>query len=189
MFKHTKKILTVLLCITLMLSLTCCSNKSIEFSSNNVTSENIVGSIPLVSQNSENKMIVHYIDVGQGDCIFVELPNQETLLIDAGTSKGYSCIIPYIEKLGYCVIDYVVATHPHADHIGSMSKILQKFKVNNFFMPECFPKTKMFVNMLNTVKLKEIPIYLGKMGMVITEQDDLFVEVLSPMDFRYSNIN
>jgi competence protein ComEC len=172
-----------------MLSLTCCSNKSIEFSSNNVTSENIVGSMPLVSQNSENKIIVHYIDVGQGDCIFVELPNQETLLIDAGTSKSYSTISSYIKDLGYVSIDYVVATHPHADHIGSMNKILRNFIVKEFYMPDCFPKTKMFNTMLNTLELHKIPMILGENGTNIIEQYNLSVEILSPLEQEYSNIN
>lgn len=189
MLKHTKKIITSLICITLILSLTCCSNNPIEVPPNNLISENAVGSFNPISQNKIDKLIVHYIDVGQGDCIFVELPNKKTLLIDAGTSKSYINIISYIKDLGYFFIDYVVITHPHADHIGSMDKVLRNFIVNEFFMPECFPETKMFNTMLNTIKKQKIPIRLSRNGTIIIEQDNLSIEVLSPINYSYSNTN
>ena len=186
MFKHTKKIIISLVCVTLILSLTCCGNNPIETPSNDLTAENAVGSFNPISQD---KIIVHYIDVGQGDCIFIELPNQKSLLIDAGTSKSYIDISSYIKDLGYFFIDYVVATHPHADHIGSMEKILHNFIVNEFYMPNCFPKTKMFNTMLNTLKQQEIPISLSGNGTIIIEQYDLSVEILSPIEQKYSNTN
>lgn len=186
MFKHTKKIIISLVCVALILSLTCCGNNPIETPSNDLTTENAVGSFNPISQD---KIIVHYIDVGQGDCIFIELPNQKSLLIDAGTSKSYIDISSYIKDLGYFFIDYVVATHPHADHIGSMEKILRNFIVNEFYMPNCFPKTKMFNTMLNTLKQQEIPISLSGNGTIIIEQYDLSVEILSPIEQKYSNIN
>ena len=89
--------------------------------------------IDIITQYN-NKIIVHYLDVGQADCIFIELPNNETMLIDAGESKSKNFILSYIKELGYTDIDYVVATHPHADHIGSMNAILNEFKINNIFI-------------------------------------------------------
>lgn len=189
MFKHMKKIIITLLCITLIFSLTCCSKKPIEFSSDDLIPENVVRSANLTSQDSVNKIIVHYIDVGQGDCIFIELPNRETLLIDAGTSKSYTDIITYIKNLGYVSIDYVVATHPHADHIGSMNKILRDFIVEQFYMPEVYPKTRMFGTMINTIKEKQIPVCLSRYGTIIIEQYDFSIKVLSPISEGYSNIN
>lgn len=189
MFKHTKKIIISLVCVTLILSLTCCGNNPIEAPPNNLITENAIGSFKPITQDEIDKIIVHYIDVGQGDCIFIELPNQKSLLIDAGISKSYKDIVPYIKNLGYFCIDYVIVTHPHADHIGSMEKVLRNFVVNEFFMPECFPKTKMFINMINTVKEQKIPIRLSRSGMTIIEQYDLSIEILSPISYTYSNIN
>ena len=64
--------------------------------------ENPVGNIT----HYNNKIRVHYLDVGQADCIFIELPNNETMLIDAGESKNKNTIINYIKELGYYNIDY-----------------------------------------------------------------------------------
>ena len=88
--------------------------------------------------NSESKttvseigtLSVHYLDVGQGDSIFIELPNQKCMLIDAGENMYGKSITEYINNLGYTNIDYLVATHPHADHIGSMSYVVKSVSNN-----------------------------------------------------------
>ena len=69
-------------------------------------------------QSTYGLMRVHFIDVGQGDCSFIELGNGQTMLIDAGTPENGEEIVEYIEELQYSDIDYVVATHHHEDHIG-----------------------------------------------------------------------
>lgn len=136
-----------------------------------------------------NKIIVHYLDVGQADCIFIELPNNETMLIDAGESKNKKFILNYIKELGYTDIDYVIATHPHADHIGSMNAILNEFEINNIFMPNKIHDTKMFQTMFNTIKDKDIPLEFVRTGYKILEQYNLIVEVLTPIQETYSNLN
>ena len=70
--------------------------------------------------NSEDNLKVHFIDVGQGDSIFIELPNDEVMLIDAGESSEEEKVYNYITNLGYNNIDFVVGTHPHTDHIGGL---------------------------------------------------------------------
>lgn len=60
---------------------------------------------------------------------FVLLPNGKTMLIDASTSKYGEEICSFIKNLGYNKIDYLVATHPHADHIGGMNEVLNNFEI------------------------------------------------------------
>lgn len=168
------------MCVTLIFSLTCCSSSPIESPS--------TGS-DITTEEKIEKIIVHYIDVGQGDCIFIELPNQKSLLIDAGNSQNYIDIISYIKDLGYFFIDYVVATHPHADHIGSMNKILRNFIVNEFYLPEYIPNTKTFATMFNTIKQQEIMVRWSQAGTTIIENEDLSIKILSPIKNNYSNIN
>ena len=68
-------------------------------------------------------MSVHFLDVGQGDAIFVELPNDKTMLIDSGENYHGEGIINYIRDCGSKRIDYLIGTHPHSDHIGSLPYI------------------------------------------------------------------
>ena len=73
---------------------------------------------------NSNNLLIHYIDVGQGDCILIQL-NNKNLLIDSGPKDGKKSLISYLDNLNIKVIDYLIATHPHEDHIGNMSTIIK----------------------------------------------------------------
>ena len=66
---------------------------------------------------------VHYIDVGQGDCSLI-LCDGKAMLIDGGEASESSKVYAYLKKLGVNHLDYIVATHAHADHIGGLSGAL-----------------------------------------------------------------
>ena len=86
-----------------------------------------------ISESSE--LEVHFIDVDQAECILIKAP-EKTVLIDAG-DVGYGKIIEsYLRTEGILTIDYFIATHPHADHIGSAADILRKFPVAEVIIPE-----------------------------------------------------
>jgi competence protein ComEC len=68
-------------------------------------------------------VVVHFIDVGQGDAIFVDTPDQD-MLVDGGSRGSGDVVADYLEALNVTRIDYVVATHPHADHIGGLITVL-----------------------------------------------------------------
>ncbi len=84
-----------------------------------------------------NPFVVHFIDIGQGDAIFIELPDTKTMLIDAGDNKNVNNtrLVTYISELGITTIDYVIATHADADHIGGMNDIFYNFEVKKVFRP------------------------------------------------------
>jgi beta-lactamase superfamily II metal-dependent hydrolase len=68
---------------------------------------------------------VHIINVGQGDCELIISPTGKTVLVDAGRNgKGNSTIIPYLNNLGITDLDYIVASHYHADHIGGIDEVI-----------------------------------------------------------------
>ena len=102
--------------------------------------------------NDETKELeeikIHFIDVGQGDSTFIELPNNETMLIDAGESYKEEIVSSYIKKLGYNKIDYLVGTHPHTDHIGGLSHIINTFEINKIYMPKALSTSKTYENLL-----------------------------------------
>lgn len=183
MSKNKNKLLVIILCLSLIFSLVGCS------SSQKQTNTNIESSIGSSYNETTDTIIVHYLDVGQGDCIFIELPNKEVMLIDAGESKSKNKIVNYIKTLGYQNIDYVVATHPHADHIGSMNTILNKFTIENIYLPNKMHNTKMFKTMFNTIINQEIPVEFVSLGSKILEQYDLSITVLSPIAENYANLN
>ncbi len=82
---------------------------------------------------SAQDLIIHHIDVDQGDCTFIQTRGK-TILVDAGNSgKGNSVVIPYLKSLRVSGINYVVASHYHADHIGGLDEIFDAFNVDSVF--------------------------------------------------------
>lgn len=96
----------------------------------------------------DNGLIVTVLDVGQGDSIFIKLPNnQGNILIDTGgkinieneewkqSKKDYSIVenntIPYLKSLGISSLDYLIITHGDYDHMGEAKNLIKKFKINN----------------------------------------------------------
>ena len=84
---------------------------------------------PLAAQASAPpELRVTFLDVGQGDGIVVRSPEGRTLLVDAGRRD----IVPKLRRLGVTQIDLVVATHPHADHIGGMRGVVESFPIRYY---------------------------------------------------------
>jgi beta-lactamase superfamily II metal-dependent hydrolase len=79
-------------------------------------------------------MAVSVIDVGQGSATLIASEGK-TLLVDAGKAKKDNAVINYLEHNNIKTIDYLVATHPDADHIGGMAAIYDNFQVNNTIYP------------------------------------------------------
>ena len=104
----------------------------------------------------------YFIDVGQGDCSLIKNDNKY-MLIDAGNISDGEKIEEFLKSVGCNELEYVVATHPHADHIGGMAYVINKVKVKNVLMPdipdEIMPTTKTFINLLNAVKISGAKVY------------------------------
>lgn len=82
---------------------------------------------PRVQSSAEIK--VHYIDVGQADSIYIDLPNNNDILIDAGNRGDGTTVVNYLKTQGVDDIELLIATHPHEDHIGGLPNIYDAFLV------------------------------------------------------------
>lgn len=143
----------------------------------------------MIIPENEGDLIVSYLDVGQGDSIFVELPNSETMLIDAGVSGVGDDIAEYIEYRGYDRIDYLVATHPHADHIGSMEYIVDNFSIGEIYMTEAVTTTKTFENLLEAIYDNEYKLTTAVAGDTIISDERFSVNILGPEYVDEKNLN
>ena len=134
-------------------------------------------------------LTVNFLDVGQGDSEFIQLPNGKCMLIDAGISENSGRIVSKITELGYEKIDYLIATHPHADHIGGMKKIVESFDIGEIYMPKAATDTRTFENLLQAISDKGLSINTARAGKVIMNGDDLKIEFLAPISDSYKNLN
>lgn len=158
----------------------------------------IAGTISLISHdnekkitpnNNDNMLVVHFLDVGQGDCEFIELPNSQCMLIDASTKEYGDDIVEAIKGYGYSEIDYVVATHPHADHIGGMSEVIDSFDIGKIYMPRTSSNSKSFEGLLTSISNKNLSINTAKTGTTIYSDNGINIEILSPISSFYEETN
>ena len=79
----------------------------------------------LIISLSASELQIYFLDVAQGDATLIMGENGKTLLIDAGNNgKGNSVIVPFLDSVGISHLDYIIATHYHADHIGGIDEVI-----------------------------------------------------------------
>lgn len=101
---------------------------------------------------ADGDIAIHYIDVGQGDATLIISHDGTTMLIDTGTSESRSSLPAYIRNYDITTIDYLVLTHPHADHIGSAAAVIEAFDVKNVLMPDATTNTVTFEKLLLAIE-------------------------------------
>lgn len=118
-----------------------------------VTAAIIVGALYIVKPEwfrgpmpESGQLVVHYIDVGQGDCIYIAFPDGTDMLIDCGSQGGSSkyqtSAISDLKALNPDgKIDRVMATHSDQDHVSYLDEVLSEFQVGNVYMPNIRPKS------------------------------------------------
>lgn len=140
-------------------------------------------------QSNKNTLQVHFIDVGQGDSILIQV-NNKNLLIDSGPNKSEDKLKKYLKKLNISKFDYIIATHPHEDHIGNMSYIINNFDVLNFYAPKVENSTKAFETMVESLIRKDLKIKVLKANIKsIDLGKNIVVDVFSPFSNSYEDLN
>ena len=139
----------------------------------------------------ENVLLTaHFIDVGQGDCTLIELPENKVMLIDAGENGKEGIVTRYIDSLDIKKIDYLVATHPHSDHIGGMEEVIEKYDIGAMYMPDAETVSATFENMLNAAEDKNLILDTAEAGKNIFEYSVVKADIISPAAGKnYDNLN
>ncbi|MER1959225.1 MAG: S-layer homology domain-containing protein [Solibacillus sp.] len=128
---------------------------------------------------TSSNMKVHFLDVGQGDSIFIQAPNGKTMLIDASTKEYGDTVIAYLKAQNVKRLDYVVATHPDADHIGGLTAVMKAFEVGEFINSGKDHTTVTYESLLETVLAKNIRYTEPIAGDLIALDSALKVQVLA----------
>ena len=162
--------------------------------------QNIVTSLPDNEQNEIQEavsipvsivsdLVVHFLDVGQADSILIQLPNGQSMLIDGGESRNANYILNYIRSFNITTIDYLVATHPHADHIGGLPTIINALDIGEIYMPRVSHNTQTFENLLIAIEENDLQINTAQAGVNILTIPDLQIDIIAPVLNNYQNLN
>lgn len=124
--------------------------------------------MPSVSSAATPTMKVHFINVGQGDATYIKMPGGEDILIDGGRQGQGDKIIAYLKKQKVDDIEIMIATHPDADHIGSLDEVLKAYKVEAVYAPKVSHTTDAYKNFLKAVKAEKLTIKTAKAGVKLS---------------------
>ena len=133
------------------------------------------------AQPVQGQLLVHVIDVGQGDAILLTSPDGN-VLIDAGDNvKRYEqALATYLDEQGVQELDYFVLTHVHADHIGGADMILSDYKVKNVVMTDAVSSSNAFAAMLDALEASDATVIEAEPGMTLT-LGALHMQLLGPL--------
>lgn len=122
---------------------------------------------------------LHMIDVGQGDSFLITTPAGKALLIDAGDPAQGDRVSAYLKQQKVQHIDHLIATHPHADHIGGMKTVIDTFSVSQAYLPPVVHTSALFESMLNSLQHNSIPLTLVGETVVVHQEQDVVIQILS----------
>lgn len=151
-------------------------------SSNQTDNQEDNGEKEEVSPNkSSGDMTVHFVNIGQGSAQVIVAPSGKVMLIDAGNNDDEDDIVAYLNNLGIKRIDYVIGTHPDADHVGGLDAAIRSFEIGEIYMPKISANTITFEDVLQSISDKGLKVRSGTEGINLNMGDGIKTEFLAPI--------
>lgn len=134
-----------------------------------------------------SKLFVHFIDVGQGDSTLLESAG-EFVLIDAGEKDCGNAVVNYIKSRGAESLKYIIATHPHSDHVGGLATVIDSIDAENFITVETDQSTGTWLDVLDAVDQHDLNYIDAEPGATYSFGESSFT-ILGPLSDSYSGYN
>ena len=177
---NTKKLISIIIAIILAF---------LAYEAKDIVTENVD-----VSEFAKGDAVyVHFIDVGQGSSTLIQ-QGSSGILIDAGEKDYGQIVVDYLKDVGITSLEYVVASHPHSDHIGGLDDVIYAFPVDTVIMPELeefnTPTTRVYEDLLEAIYDNgTVAEFIGNdVSRIFGLEDDINIEILGPVEqVKYLN--
>ena len=116
--------------------------------------------------SADGSLLVHYIDVGQADCILIECDG-EFMLIDGGNREDGQLVVSYLEQQGVEILNTVICTHAHEDHVGGLPSVLAVYPTQTVLCPTKTYSSKIFDSFLYYVDQQGLEVEISTPGDVV----------------------
>ena len=140
-----------------------------------------------IKAEASGKLKVHFIDVGDADCILIQ-QDDKAMLIDAGNNTDEKLVKSYLEKQGVSKLEIVIGTHVDEDHIGSLDAVINEFQTNKLYMPKCDIVTRDIENVMKAANEKGL-----ELSQPVSEESFKLGEAvctfLAPVSRGYEKLN
>ena len=134
----------------------------------------------LAREERAGELTVAFLDVGQGDAIYIEAPNGNQLLVDGGSGAQVLSAISKAMPVYDRSIDAILATHPDKDHIGGLIEVLKNYRTDFVMEPGVSSDTGAYQELEKTISVKKLPRILARRGMSLNLGDGARLNILFP---------
>lgn len=131
-------------------------------------------------KNSHRVLTFAMLNVGQGDALFIESPTGAQIMFDGGSSRSVLGPLARVMSPFDKSIDALVITNPDADHIGGFLDILKNYKVDYVFESGTLTDSKIYQNLREEMRKRNIPDILVKRGMRLDIGGGAVIDILFP---------
>ncbi|MEI6810623.1 MAG: MBL fold metallo-hydrolase [Candidatus Nomurabacteria bacterium] len=136
--------------------------------------------LTILSISTVQKLKVSFLDVGQGDAIFIQTPSGKSMLIDGGPNNNV--LAKLASKMSYFDrdIDVIEETHPDADHITGLIPVLEKFNIRQIILSRAQSDTKIFDDLNTHIKNEQAETHVAQSGDIIDFHDGVIIKIIYP---------
>jgi len=131
-------------------------------------------------EDTRGLLTVSFLDVGQGDAIFIRAPSGRQVLIDGGPNTGVlrelARVVPWYDRS----IDVVIPTHPDADHISGLIDVLARYKVDTIVHSSVEGDTKTFAAFNKAMADEDAREVVAMRGQIVDLGGGAYLQILSP---------
>ena len=130
-------------------------------------------------QESTQQLTIHFLDVGQADCILMEFGGKY-MIVDGGNRDDSDYVVAYLQNEGVEELEAVVCTHAHEDHVGGLPAVLAVYPTKAVYAPTNTYSSKIFDNFLYYTDQQELSVTIPQPGDTI-DLGGLTFQVLGPV--------
>ena len=150
-----------------------------------IFSKNSLDNLPAAS----SKLVVHFIDVWQGDASLIQIPGNINILIDGGSRVKGPRVVSYLKSLGIKKLNIVIGTHPHEDHIGGLINVINAFEVDNVIDSGVSHTSYTYKRYLQAIAKKNINFLIPPVGESYKLNDDTELLICGPHKKNSNDLN
>jgi len=134
----------------------------------------------VVFVETRDGLTIAFLDVGQGDAIFIEAPNGNQILLDAGpngeVTRELGTVMPFYDRS----IDMIIASHPDSDHIGGFPDVIKNYNIGLAMEPGVGSETAIYREFEKLLDKKDIQKVLARRNMRVNMGDGAYLDILFP---------
>lgn len=141
-----------------------------------------------IIQKPDGNIHVYFLDIGQGDSIYIRTDDEYDILIDGGPNNKVLSELGEVMPFWDHKIDLVIATHPDLDHIGGLVEVLNRYQIGKVLMTDVSHTTDRYQELLDVIGKRNIPVQLAVAGDELKISNKCKAKIFWPKD-SYKDID